>query len=108
MGTLKKLNAHFSDHPYFLGNKPCRGDFAMIAPLYGHLGRDPAPLNLMQTHAVRLFRWVERMNRPEPDVGEFKKLVALKNEELDYLPNDEVPQTSDSYTHLTLPTILRG
>ena len=63
-----------------------------IAPLYGHLGRDPAPLNLMQTHAVRLFRWVERMNRPEPDVGEFKKLVALKNEELDYLPNDEVPQ----------------
>ena len=43
MGTLKKLNAHFSDHPYFLGNKPCRGDFAMIAPLYGHLGRDPAP-----------------------------------------------------------------
>lgn len=93
MGTLKKLNAHFAVHPYFLGNRPCRGDFAMMAPLYGHLGRDPAPLNLMQTHAVRLFRWVERMNRPEPDVGEFKKLVALKNEELDYLPNDEVPQT---------------
>ena len=65
----------------------------MMAPLYGHLGRDPAPLNLMQTHAVRLFRWTERMNRPEPDVGEFKKLVALKNEELDYLPDDEVPQT---------------
>jgi glutathione S-transferase len=102
-GTLKKLNAHFADHPYFLGNKPCRGDFAMIAPLYGHLGRDPAPLNLMQTHAVRLFRWVERMNRPEPDVGEFKKLVVLKNEELDYLPNDEVPQTLiDALKHFAI------
>ncbi len=64
----------------------------MMAPLYGHLGRDPSPLNLMQIHAVRLFRWVERVNRPKPDVGEFKMLVALTNEELDYLPNDEVPQ----------------
>ncbi|MGB1537569.1 MAG: glutathione S-transferase N-terminal domain-containing protein [Pseudomonadales bacterium] len=103
MGTLKKLNAHFSDHPYFLGNKPCRGDFAMMAPLYGHLGRDPAPLNLMQTHAVRLFRWVERMNRPEPDVGEFKRLVGLKNEELDYLPDDQVPQTLiDALKHFAI------
>ena len=64
----------------------------MMAPLYGHLGRDLSPLNLMQIHAVRLFRWVERVNRPKPDVGEFKMLVALTNEELDYLPNDEVPQ----------------
>ena len=64
----------------------------MRAPLYGHLGRDSSPLNLMQIHAVRLFRWVERVNRPKPDVGEFKMLVGLTNEELDYLPNDEVPQ----------------
>ncbi len=103
MATLKKLNAHFSDHPYFLGNKPCRGDFGMMAPLYGHLGRDPAPLHLMQTHAVRLFRWTERMNRPEPDVGEFKTLVTLKNDELDYLPNDEVPQTLvDALKHFAI------
>lgn len=87
LGTLKKLNAHFSDYPYFLGGKPCRGDFGMMAPLYGHLGRDPKPLSLMQFHAVRLFRWTERMNRPEPDVGEFA------NKEEVYLPGDEVPQT---------------
>jgi hypothetical protein len=43
------------------------------------------------------------MNRPEPDVGEFKKLVALKNEELDYLPNDEVPQTLiDALKHFAI------
>lgn len=85
--ALKNLNAHFSNYPYFLGGRPCRGDFGMMAPLYGHLGRDPAPLALMQKHAVRLFRWVERMNRPEPDIGEF----ADKSET--YLENDEVPQT---------------
>ena len=87
LGTLQTLNAHFSDHPYFLGGKPCIGDFGMMAPLYGHLGRDPKPLSLMQTHAVRLFRWVERMNRPEPDVGEFA------NKDYAYLGNDEVPGT---------------
>ncbi len=59
----------------------------MIAPFYGHLGRDPAPLSLMQKNAVRLFRWTERMNRPEPDIGEFE------NREESYLPDDEVPQT---------------
>ncbi|MEM7016683.1 MAG: glutathione S-transferase N-terminal domain-containing protein [Pseudomonadota bacterium] len=87
LGTLKTLNAHFSNYPYFLGGKPCIGDFGLMAPLYGHLGRDPKPLSLMQHHAVRLFRWVERMNRPEPDAGEFA------NKEPVYLDNDEVPGT---------------
>jgi hypothetical protein len=59
----------------------------MIAPLYGHLGRDPAPLSLMQSKAVRLCRWVERMNRVEPDVGEFE------NQSEEFLPNDEIPPT---------------
>ncbi|MCY3640385.1 MAG: glutathione S-transferase N-terminal domain-containing protein [Gammaproteobacteria bacterium] len=86
-GTLQTLNAHFSNHPYFLGGKPCIGDFGMMAPLYGHLGRDPKPLSLMQTQAVRLFRWVERMNRSEPDAGEFA------NKDYAYLGNDEVPDT---------------
>ena len=95
--TLTKLNEHFSDYPYFLGGKPCRGDFGMMAPLYGHLGRDPKPLSLMQTHAVRLYRWTERMNRPEPDVGEFP------NKEPVYLAGDEVPQTLvDALRHFAI------
>jgi len=85
--TLRVLNAHFSDQPYFLGGKPCRGDFGMMAPLYAHLGRDPKPLSMMQRHAVRLFRWTERMNRPEPDAGEFTDSEAA------YLADDEVPET---------------
>jgi len=84
---LGKFDQHFSEHPYLLGGKPCVGDFGLIAPLYAHLGRDPKPLSLMQAQAIRLFRWVERMNRPEPDVGEFE------NQDEDYLLNDEVPET---------------
>jgi hypothetical protein len=84
---LAALNAHFSEVPYLLGNKPCIGDFGMIAPLFAHLGRDPKPLSMMQSDAVRLFRWVERMNRPEPDIGEFAEQTDV------YLANDEVPQT---------------
>ncbi len=85
--TLARLNDHFSEHAYLLGGRPCIGDFGMIAPLYGHLGRDPKPLALMQASAHMLFRWVERMNRPEPD------LFGFGDAEPDYLPNDEIPET---------------
>jgi glutathione S-transferase len=84
---MEKLDQHFSHYPYLLGNKPSIGDFGLIAPLFGHLGRDPKSIRLMQTKAIRLYRWVERMNRPEPDVGEFD----LKEE--DYLPSDEIPES---------------
>ena len=84
---IEKLDQHFALHPFLLGGKPSIGDFGMMAPLFAHLGRDPKSIRLMQTRAIRLFRWVERMNRPEPDIGEFD----LKAE--NYLPNDEVPAT---------------
>ena len=71
VAMLTKLNQHFSKYPYLLGSKPCIADFGMMAPMYGHLGGDPKPLALMQEYAVRVFRWTERMNRPEPDFGEF-------------------------------------
>lgn len=82
-----KLNAHFAAQPYLLGGKPCVGDFGMIAPLFGHLGRDPKPLSLMQSDAIQLFRWVERMNRPELDIGEFETQAGT------YLKNDAIPET---------------
>ena len=84
---LGKLNAHFAAHPYLLGGRPCIGDFGMMAPLYGHLGRDPMPRSLMQRTAVHAFRWVERMNRPEPDLGEFA------DQRETYLPDDAIPDT---------------
>ena len=87
ISLMEKLDQHFSRYPYLLGNKPSIGDFGLIAPLYGHLGRDPKPIRLMQTKAIRLYRWVERMNRPEPDIGEFHR------QEEGYLPSDEIPES---------------
>jgi len=84
---IEKLDRHFDQYPYLFGGKPSIGDFGMIAPLFAHLGRDPKSIRLMQTKAIRLFRWVERMNRPEPDIGEFDR------KEENYLPEDEIPDT---------------
>ncbi len=86
-GLLRVLEAHFAAHPYLLGGRPCIGDFGMIGPLYGHLGRDPKPLSMMQTRALHAFRWVERMHRPEADIGEFE------GHEDAYLADDAIPDT---------------
>lgn len=87
VGLLHRLEAHFAAHPYLLGGRPCIGDFGMIGPLYGHLGRDPKPLSMMQSRALHAFRWVERMHRPEADIGEFDDYEDA------YLADDAIPPT---------------
>ncbi|WP_428310144.1 glutathione S-transferase family protein [Hydrocarboniphaga sp.] len=77
---LDELNAHFSRHPFLLGERASIGDFGMMGPMYAHLGRDFYPLALMKRRAPQVHAWVERMNRVDPQVG-------------DFLPNDEVPDT---------------
>lgn len=90
---LERLDAHFETSGYLLGGKPSIGDFGLIAPLYAHLGRDPYPLALMQKQAIHVFRWVERMNRPNSDIGDLKNAVA------DYRADDEIPETLVSVLH---------
>ncbi len=84
---LDALNQHLREYPYLLGWKPSIGDFGLIAPLYAHLGRDPAPLRIMQQRGVRVLRWVERMNRADQDALEF--FDAGDN----YLADDSIPET---------------
>ncbi|MEP5569284.1 MAG: glutathione S-transferase [Halioglobus sp.] len=84
---LSALNTHFEHCPYLLGGRPSIGDFGLLAPMYAHLGRDPYPARIMQQQAPRVYRWVERMNRPDQDAPEY-----FDTEE-DYLPNDQVPET---------------
>jgi len=86
---MQKVDAHFAEHPYLLGARPCIGDFGMIAPLYAHLGRDPKPLSMMQARALWLYRWTERMNRPEPNAGAFE----IEDNAYLYLPDDQIPGT---------------
>lgn len=68
---LAALEAHFTHHPYLLGGRPCAADFALMGPMFAHLGRDPHPLRIMQQQAPRVFRWVEHMNTPELRMPEF-------------------------------------
>ncbi len=84
---LGALDRHFAAYPYVLGGRPCIGDFGLIAPLFGHLGRDPKPLSLMLTHGMHVFRWVERMNRRDADLVEFGHQGET------YLDADEIPNT---------------
>ncbi|NND80929.1 MAG: glutathione S-transferase [Gammaproteobacteria bacterium] len=84
---LQKLNQHFEQLPYLFGWRPSIGDFGLIAPLYAHLGRDPMPATLMKQQAVRVYRWVERMNRPDQDAPEYFDAGD------DYLADDEIPPT---------------
>ena len=84
---LNALDMHFGQYPYLLGGKPCVGDFGLIAPMYGHLSRDPLPSAIMNRNAFRVVRWVDRMNRPDADMGEFFDASEA------FLPDDEIPPT---------------
>lgn len=84
---LDLLDKHFLQVPYLLGGKPSIGDFGLIAPFYGHLSRDPYPSSKMKKRAPRVFRWTERMNRTESDMGEFPEQTEA------FLENDEIPDT---------------
>ena len=68
---LALFDAHLAACPYLLGGHPTVGDYGLIGPLYAHLGRDPYPADLMKRRAYRVWRWVERMNAPGLDAGEF-------------------------------------
>lgn len=60
---IKELEQHFSYDatPYLLGARPCRGDFALSAPLWAHLYRDPHTRALFDA-APATVRWMERLH----------------------------------------------
>jgi len=68
---LDLFDAHLAGSPYLLGGRPTIGDFGFMGPLYAHLARDPYPSVLMKQRAQRVWRWVERMNSPVLDAGEY-------------------------------------
>ncbi len=68
---LELLDLHFQHVPYMLGGHPSIADFGMMAPLYAHLGRDPAPARLMALRAPNVTRWIERMNLAVIEDAEF-------------------------------------
>ncbi len=68
---LDLFSAHLRTHPYLLGGQPTLGDFGLIAAMWAHLYRDPAPAMLIKRRAPRVGRWVERMTTAEPYLHEY-------------------------------------
>ena len=84
---LDLFEAHLVDHPYLLGNRPTIGDYGLIAAMWAHLFRDPAPTLLIKQRAPRVGRWVERMSSVEPYRHEYG------DDGDDLIADDELPAT---------------
>jgi glutathione S-transferase len=64
--TLDLLDAHFAGSKYLFGGRPTIGDFGLIGPMYGHLGRDPWPKRELIGRRVHLRAWIDRMAQMPP------------------------------------------
>ena len=84
---LALFDTHLESSPYLLGGRPTIADFGFTGPLYAHLARDPDPSLLMKQRAHRVWRWVERMNAPVFDAGEY----GDRSQEL--FADDGIPET---------------
>lgn len=84
---LDLFSAHLADHPYLLGGHPTIGDFGLVAALWAHLYRDPAPSMLIKKRAPKVGRWVERMTTAEPYLHEYPETRFSLFDE------DDLPET---------------
>lgn len=65
---LEKLCTHFEDHAFLLGDRMSLADLGLMGPMYGHLYRDAVPSRLLRETAFRVCVWINRMNRPDPEL----------------------------------------
>ena len=68
---LSRFDQHLATTPYLFGTTPSHGDYGLLGPLHAHLGRDPYPSVMLKQIAPRVWRWIERMNAPDDDAGEY-------------------------------------
>jgi len=57
---LDLFEAHLVRHPYLLGSRPGRGDFALFGQLSQLVGWDPVPARAAVERAPRVVHWVAR------------------------------------------------
>lgn len=97
---LDRLSAHFTEHPYLLGQRPSLADCALMGPLYAHLYLDAVPGRLLRETAMPVCQWIERMNHPDPasfgDWAANDALPATLRPLLDLVGHDAVPLLLDN------------
>jgi len=74
-----QLNTHLSDHSFLFGERPSLADFALAAPLYAHVWRDPGSRHYIENNP-RLLSWLQAVQAGPAIAG-------------DYLQDDVVPET---------------
>ena len=70
---LEILSRHFQHNRFLLGDRATIADFALLGPMYAHLGRDPVPAARMRERAPRVMAWLHEANDAagsQPDAGE--------------------------------------
>ena len=85
MEFLRLYSAHLERAPYVLGGRPTIADYALMAPLYAHLSRDPYPSMIMKRDAWPVWSWVERMLVPIAGTGQYGE-ISTELFKLDALP----------------------
>lgn len=78
---LAALEAHFSQHQFLLGPRPCLADFALAGACKAHFVTDPVPKGWLGTYETMLCDYTERL---------FGKYDFS---ECDWLADDKVPET---------------
>lgn len=83
---LDALENHLDQHDYLFGAAPTVADFALVGPLYGHLGRDPYPLRMLIEPRPRVRDWIHRVHSGKTASG-------------NYLADDQIPETLNPLLH---------
>jgi glutathione S-transferase len=100
------LDTHFGKHDFCFGGQPTLADFALMAPLYPHLYRDPVPGFFLRREFPFLADWVDRTNGTNAlgartynqkiySIGTDGELVGrpATSDDGALLPDDQVPET---------------
>lgn len=80
---LDALEKHFAEYDYLFGGAPTIADFALVGPMYGHLGRDPAPQRDLVQPRPHLQAWIQRVHDGKAASGSL-------------LADDAIPATLDA------------
>ena len=58
---LEVLDAHFSHHPFLLGDRPCLADFALAGACKAHFVTDPIPLSWLGDYRDAVIEYTARL-----------------------------------------------
>ena len=58
---LAALDAHFTEHDFLLGPRPCLADFALAGACKAHFVTDPIPVSWLGQYRTMLFAYTDRL-----------------------------------------------